>query len=61
MGTAVASTKKMPVPMVAPTPNIVSWKNPIERDSSLPPVSAPVSSDISGTGSADGIIVGALA
>ena len=28
-GTAADSTKKMPVPTVAPTPNIVSWKVPI--------------------------------
>ena len=27
-GTASWSTKKMPVPTVAPTPNIVSWKVP---------------------------------
>ncbi|CFR91668.1 Uncharacterised protein [Mycobacterium tuberculosis] len=27
-GTAWASTKKMPVPIVAPTPNMVSWKVP---------------------------------
>src|SRR4029078_13483567 len=49
-GTACESTKKMPVPMVAPTPNIESWKSPIERVSSLWPVSVPVSADISGTG-----------
>ena len=30
-GTAWDSTKKMPVPTVEPTPNIVSWKVPIER------------------------------
>jgi len=30
-GTAVDSTKKMPVPTVAPTPNIVSWKVPMLR------------------------------
>ena len=30
-GTATDSTKKMPVPTVAPTPNIVSWKVPIVR------------------------------
>ena len=40
----------MPVPMVAPTPNIDSWKSPIERASSLLPVSLPVSSSISTTG-----------
>jgi hypothetical protein len=50
----------MPVPMVAPTPNIDNWNKPIVRASSLPPVSAPVSSDISGT-ACDGTIVGALA
>ena len=37
-GTWVVSTKKMPVPIVAPTPNIVSWKSPIVRTS---PVSRP--------------------
>ena len=40
----------MPVPMVAPTPNMESWKSPIERASSLLPESVPVSADISGTG-----------
>ena len=30
-GTAADSTKKMPVPTVAPTPNIVSWKVPMVR------------------------------
>ncbi len=30
------STKKMPVPMVAPTPNIMSWKVPRLRLSSSP-------------------------
>ena len=30
-GTASESTKKMPVPTVAPTPNMVSWKVPIVR------------------------------
>ena len=29
--TFVPRMKKMPVPMVAPTPNIVSWKRPSER------------------------------
>jgi hypothetical protein len=28
-GTAAESTKKMPVPTVAPTPNSVSWNVPI--------------------------------
>src|SRR3954451_18168585 len=32
-GTAWPSTKKMPVPIVAPTPNIVSWNVPIVRSS----------------------------
>ena len=30
-GTAEDMTKKMPVPIVAPTPDIVSWKVPIDR------------------------------
>ena len=30
-GTACCSTKKIPVPTVAPTPNIVSWNVPILR------------------------------
>jgi hypothetical protein len=30
-GTADDSTKKMPVPTVAPTPNIVSWNVPMDR------------------------------
>ena len=30
-GTAAERTKKMPVPIVAPTPNIASWKVPIVR------------------------------
>ena len=33
----------MPVPMVAPMPIVVSWNSPIERSSSPPPVSVPVS------------------
>ena len=45
-GTACDITKKMPVPMVAPTPIIVSWNSPMDRGSSPPPVSAPVSSSI---------------
>ena len=49
-GTACPRTKKMPVPMVAPTPNMESWKSPIVRASSLWPESVPVSSDISVTG-----------
>ncbi|MGI3781112.1 MAG: hypothetical protein ACRYG2_10075 [Janthinobacterium lividum] len=35
-GTAWPSTKKMPVPIVAPTPNIVSWNVPIVRSSRGP-------------------------
>ena len=35
-GTASCRTKKMPVPTVAPTPNIVSWKVPKLRSSSGP-------------------------
>ena len=30
-GTASDRTKKMPVPTVAPTPNIVSWNTPMVR------------------------------
>ena len=30
-GTAWESTKKMPVPTVHPTPNMVSWKTPMDR------------------------------
>lgn len=30
LGTASESTKKMPVPTVAPTPNMVSWNVPID-------------------------------
>src|SRR4051812_26816232 len=45
-GTACDITKKIPVPMVAPTPIIVSWNNPMDLRSSPPPVSAPVSSSI---------------
>ena len=40
----------MPVPMVAPMPNIESWKSPMVRASSLLSLSAPVSAVISGTG-----------
>ncbi|BDM69742.1 hypothetical protein HEK616_32290 [Streptomyces nigrescens] len=32
-GTAESSAKKMPVPMVAPIPIIVSWKSPTVRRS----------------------------
>src|SRR3954452_4897718 len=49
-GTACARTKKIPVPMVAPIPNMDSWNRPIVRTSSLWPVSVPLSCDISGTG-----------
>ena len=38
MGAASWRTKKMPVPTVAPTPNIVSWKVPMVR---LRPSDAP--------------------
>src|SRR5688572_1100515 len=30
-GTAELSTTKMPVPIVAPTPKMVSWNSPIDR------------------------------
>ena len=40
----------MPVPMVAPTPNMESWKSPMVRASSLLSESAPLSAVISGTG-----------
>ena len=36
IGIASLSTKKMPVPIVAPTPNIMSWKVPRLRVSSSP-------------------------
>ena len=36
LGTASESTKKMPVPTVAPTPNMVSWNVPMVRLSSGP-------------------------
>ena len=35
-GTAKERTKKMPVPTVAPTPNIISWKVPMVRFSCGP-------------------------
>src|SRR5829696_5990388 len=41
---------KMPVPIVAPMPNIDSWKSPIERASSPFSVSVPVSAVIAVTG-----------
>ena len=53
-GTACVSTMKMPVPIVAPMPNIDSWKSPIERDSSPDPVSVPASAVISATAYAAG-------
>ena len=43
-GTVWARTKKMPVPIVAPTPNIISWNVPIERLSSEPPRRRPAES-----------------
>jgi hypothetical protein len=49
-GTACDITKKMPVPMVAPTPIMLSWNSPIERASCPPPWSVPVSSAIDMTG-----------
>ncbi len=42
-GTAELRTMKMPVPIVAPTPNIVRAKTPNVRFSSPPSVVAPVS------------------
>ena len=50
IGTAWLSTKKMPVPMVAPMPIVESWNSPIDRSSSPPPVSVPVSAISSLTG-----------
>src|SRR5215218_9050829 len=49
-GTACDSTMKMPVPIVAPTPNSVSWNSPIVRASSPFSVSAHVSSAMTLTG-----------
>src|SRR3954468_5721290 len=49
-GAACVSTMKMPVPIVAPTPNSVSCSSPMLRDSSPASASAPVSSDITLTG-----------
>src|SRR5215217_7483887 len=49
-GTAAVRTMKIPVPIVAPIPNIESWNKPIERASSPVPVSVPVSSVIAATG-----------
>src|SRR3954469_6018893 len=49
-GTACVSTMKMPVPIVAPTPNSVSWNNPIERLSSPCVESVPASAVIAVTG-----------
>ena len=40
----------MPVPIVAPMPNIESWNSPIDRDSSPSPVSVPLSAAIAATG-----------
>jgi hypothetical protein len=50
MGTAWLSTKKMPVPIVAPMPIVESWNRPMERSSSPPPVSVPVCAVSSDTG-----------
>jgi hypothetical protein len=41
---------KIPVPIVAPTPNIVSWNRPIERLSSPPSASGAVSVTNASTG-----------
>jgi hypothetical protein len=41
---------KMPVPIVAPTPNIVSENSPIDRFSSPVSVAAPVSATNADTG-----------
>src|SRR5687767_11070768 len=49
-GAASLSTKKMPVPIVAPMPNVDSWNSPIERESSPPSLSAPVSAAMTLTG-----------
>jgi hypothetical protein len=49
-GTALERITKMPVPIVAPTPNIVSWNSPIVRASSPVSVSVPVSAVIALTG-----------
>src|SRR3712207_1427217 len=49
-GTASVSTMKIPVPIVAPTPNIVSWNSPIERLSSPPSASGLVSVTNASTG-----------
>ena len=49
-GTAAVSMMKIPVPIVAPTPNIVSWNKPIERLSSPPSASDPVSVTNASTG-----------
>ena len=49
-GTASVKTMKMPVPMVAPTPNIVSWNRPMERSSSPPSASGFVSVTKASTG-----------
>ncbi len=38
------------MPIVAPTPNMDTWKSPIVLSSSLAPVSVPLSAAISGTG-----------
>ena len=49
-GTASVSTMKIPVPIVAPTPNMVSWNRPIERLSSPPSSSGCVSVTNASTG-----------
>src|SRR5688500_13243011 len=49
-GTASVSMMKIPVPIVAPTPNMVSWNRPIERLSSPPSASGAVSVTNASTG-----------
>src|ERR671913_716406 len=49
-GTASVRIMKIPVPIVAPTPNIVSWNRPIERLSSPPSSSGCVSVTNASTG-----------
>src|SRR5690349_23437043 len=49
-GTAALRTMKIPVPIVAPTPSMVSWNRPIVRLSSPPSVVAPVSATNAETG-----------
>lgn len=39
-GTAVVAAAKIPIPTVAPTPNMVSWNRPLLR-ASTPPIRRP--------------------